>query len=55
MAAVEAEREGWSGRKQRLRARLRQAESSHGQAVVAHNQQEDHWTDSDASWWTIWA
>jgi chromosome segregation protein len=42
VARLEAEREELEGQETLLRARLRQAESSHAQALVAHSRQEDH-------------
>ncbi|HSJ52259.1 MAG TPA: AAA family ATPase, partial [Anaerolineae bacterium] len=41
VARLEAEREELDGQETLLRARLRQAESSHSQALVAHSRQED--------------
>lgn len=41
VARLEAEREELEGQETLLRARLRQAESSHSQALVAHSRQED--------------
>jgi chromosome segregation protein len=41
VARLEGEREELEGQETLLRARLRQAESSHAQALVAHSRQED--------------